>query len=258
VFVPHGPLHAVPFAALPVDGGEPLVESRVVSIVPSASCRRFVARPPRRPPRERSVLCVSTGSDDLPGAREEIDMVRRTFRRGRTLFGRRATWQAFRESVSSADIVHLATHGLFRADDPVFSALLLSDGWVRLADLLTLELDADLVCLSACQSGLVGVGGGDEMVGLCRGFLHAGARSLLVSLWAVEDRATAGLMRSVYGALRRGVDPALALALAMREARRTHDHPFHWAPFVAVSWPAAGGAGSTARPGGVARRRRPG
>ncbi|MCA9752120.1 MAG: CHAT domain-containing protein, partial [Gemmatimonadetes bacterium] len=236
VVVPHGSLHFVPFAALPVGNGESVVDRHVVSALPSASCRRFVARGPRHRDDPR-VLAVASHAGDLPGADREVARVRKAFARGRMLRGPRATWSAFRDEAARADVIHVATHGLFRHDDPGLSALLLADGWVRVADLLSLRLDADLVSLSACQSGRVEVSGGDEMVGLCRGFLHAGARSLLVSLWPVDDRVTEALMGAFYRTLRTHGDPAEALAAAMRLTRAEWPHPFHWAPFFTVSWP---------------------
>ncbi|MGH2571169.1 MAG: CHAT domain-containing protein, partial [bacterium] len=249
VVVPHGPLHSLPFAALPLGDGARVVDRHVLSHLPSASSRRyFTAReadPPaspdaRTPTRDIRVLAVEVTDERIPETRREIDEVRRTFRRGTTLRGSRATAEGFRQAARRADVVHVATHGLFRADDPAFSALRFTDGWMSLPEIYGLRLPAKLVCLSACQSGRNWVGEGDELVGLTRGFLHAGARSLLVSLWPVDDASTADLMIRFYRGLRRGRVVDETLCDAMRELRRDHAHPYYWAPFLLV-----GGAGTS-------------
>jgi hypothetical protein len=253
VVVPHGPLHSLPFAALPLGDGSRVVDRHVLSHLPSASARRYFtasaadAPPPadeeRRPKRDIRVLAVEVTDERIPEARREVDEVRRTFRRGTTLRGRKATAERFRRTVREADVVHVATHGLFRGDDPAFSALRFADGWMSLPEIYGLRLPAKLVCLSACQSGRNWVGGGDELVGLTRGFLHAGAGSLLVSLWPVDDGSTADLMIRFYRGLRQGGVVDETLRDAMRELRREHAHPYYWSPFVLV-----GGAGTALGP----------
>jgi CHAT domain-containing protein len=145
-----------------------------------------------------------------------------------------ATRARFQASARDASVIHVATHGIFRGDDPAFSALKLADGWLSLHDIYGLELDAELVCLSACQTGRHGVTAGDELVGLSRGFFYAGASALLASLWPVPDGSTADLMTAFYRALRDGDAPEEALRTAMRAAREDHPHPYHWAPFVLI------------------------
>jgi len=244
VVVPHGPLHSLPFGALPLSDGARLVDRHVLSHLPSASARRYLAgatpsRNARRAAGDLRVLAVEVTDDRIPEARREIEEVRGIFRRGRVLRGPRATAERFRREVSRADVVHVATHGSFRTDDPAFSALRFVDGWMSLPEIYGLRLDAKLVCLSACQSGRNWVGGGDELVGLTRGFLHAGASSLLVSLWPVDDAATAELMIRFYRGLRRGGVVDETLRDAMQSLRGEYSHPYHWAPFILV-----GGAGS--------------
>ncbi len=230
--VPHGALHAVPFAALPCGPSESVLDRHVVSFLPSASCRRYGS--PSPPAGLRTILAVDAGVEDLPATRREVERVRRQFRRGRTLRGSSATRDRFRAAAPNADVIHLATHGLFREDDAAFSAVLLSDGWMGVHDVYGLRLRAELVCLSACQTGRSWVASGQEMVGLTRGFLHAGARSLLVSLWPVDDEATADLMEPFYESLKAGQPRDEALAQAMRRARALRPHPFYWAPFVLI------------------------
>src|SRR5207237_1534552 len=124
------------------------------------------------------------------------------------LAGQDATEQAFRRHAPQADVIHLASHAVFRHDNPLFSAIRLADGWLSLYDLYNLRLRASLVTLSACETGVNDVLAGDELVGLARGFFQAGAASLVVSLWAVDDASTAALMRHFYAYLEAGFGPA--------------------------------------------------
>ena len=236
VLVPHGPLHSLPFYALVDSAGASLVERHTFRWLPSASVHRHVR--PRgvggRRRRRARVLAVGAGDASIPRVEEEVRHVRSLFDDGRVLSGSEATRDRLFEAGRGADVLHVATHGVFRDDDPHFSSLQLSDGWLSLYDLYGLRLDATLVCLSACQSGRSWVGSGDEIVGLARGFLHAGARNLLVSLWPVHDDSTMRLMTRFYGHLRAGVDATEALPAAMRELRDERYHPYYWAPFVLV------------------------
>jgi CHAT domain-containing protein len=132
----------------------------------------------------------------------------------------------------TADLIHLACHGRFRADNPLFSALQLSDGWLTVNDAAQLQLQCNLVTLSACETGINAAAPGDELLGLARGFLLAGTPALLMSLWAVDDRATAEFMQHFYRHLQAGVGTAAALRQAQCQLLATYPHPFFWAPFI--------------------------
>ena len=139
--------------------------------------------------------------------------------------------------------VHFATHGELDSDRPELSKLVLSlydekgnsqDGFLRLNDIYSLHLDADLVVLSACRTALGKEIRGEGLVGLTRGFMDAGAAGVLASLWSVEDRATAELMGSFYrGMLRQGLSPAAALRRAQLEmaTKPGRKSPYYWAGF---------------------------
>jgi CHAT domain-containing protein len=139
--------------------------------------------------------------------------------------------------------LHFATHGIMDARHPELSGLILSlvdrrgrqqDGYLRLADIYTLKLSADLVVLSSCDSALGKQLESEGMIGLPRGFLEAGARSVIASLWKVDDAATATLMRSLYSRIQRGESPSAALRGAQLEMAndKTFGQPFYWAAFV--------------------------
>ena len=123
---------------------------------------------------------------------------------------RRRTWMRRRHCrrcarARQADILHLATHGRFRPDNPLFSALRLADGWLTVRDACELDLHGcGLVALSACETGVSQVAPGDELLGMTRGFFASGAASLLVSLWPVDDAATVDLMVEFYRRLADG------------------------------------------------------
>src|SRR5262249_8618866 len=103
--------------------------------------------------------------------------------------------------------------------------------------LLDLKLDAEMVTLSACRTGVNAIFPGDELHGLMRGFLHAGAPSLVVSLWAVSDRSTAELMGRMYKELRAGASKRSALRAAQLATKDDYGHPFYWAPFILMGNP---------------------
>jgi CHAT domain-containing protein len=151
-----------------------------------------------------------------------------------TLLDGAATIAALRAQAPSADVIHLACHGQFRPDNPLFASLHLGDDWLTVRDCYDLNLHCSLVTLSACETGVNAVAPGEELIGLARGFFAAGSPSLLISLWTVDDDATAQLMIAFYRAFLSGESPAAALRRAQMEMLEAHPHPFFWAPFVLV------------------------
>ena len=173
----------------------------------------------------------------IPHVQGEVAALERLFGPSVVLTGESATEQAFRQHAPRADVIHLASHAVFREDNPLFSAIRLSDSWLSLYDLHSLRLRAWLVTLSACQTGVNAVVAGDELVGMARGFFQAGAASVVVSLWAVNDASTARLMTRFYAQLEAGVGPTRAMQVAQLEQRRDTPHPYHWAPFLVIGRP---------------------
>ena len=231
--VPHGLLHQVPFHAL-FDGQRYLLDRFVVSYAPSATVLALCQR--QTPSTPAHALVVGVADALIPAAQAEAEQVTAQLAHAglavTTLTGADATLDALTRLAPSADVLHLACHGLFRGDNPMFSALKLHDGWLTAADALQLPLAGAVVALSACESGRSTVVPGDEAIGLPRAFLGAGAASVLVSLWLVSDATTATLMAAWYGALRQGQPWAEALRAAQRAVREQHPHPYYWAPFV--------------------------
>jgi tetratricopeptide (TPR) repeat protein len=233
IIAPHRHLHGIPFAALEKDGV--CLQDRVDLLhTPSASvfaaCRK---RPPVS--AEASSWVIAVPDEHNPDIEREAALVCAAIPGANAIIGTAATLSAFQSAASRCSILHLAAHGVFRRDNPMFSSIQLADGPLSLLDLSHTRLEAGLVTLSACNTGSAVSVGGDELLGLMRGFLAAGARNLLVSLWEVDDESTTRLMAEFYRHLiGHKRHPALALRKAAAEIRREQPHPYFWAPFILV------------------------
>jgi len=231
IVVPHDFLHYVPFHALG-ERGRALVDDFAVSYAPSASVHHLCAIRPQG--AAGGALVMGVPDEGTPFIRDEVERVAAVLPGAKLFVGAEADEARLKEEGPSSRYVHIATHGLFRYDNPMFSSLQLGSSRLSLFDLYQLELGADLVTLSGCGTGLNVPQGGDELIGLARGLLYAGARSALVSLWDVNDRSTAAFMERFYARLRTSDDKAQALRRAMLESREVEGHPYYWAPFVLV------------------------
>jgi CHAT domain-containing protein len=231
MIVPHRALHYLPFQALH-DGATYLIERREVCYAPSAVVLRHCLARPHRPLHHALLLGVE--DEQTPLVRAEVESLAPLFAEATVLLDERATLDAVREHAPGADVLHLACHGQFRPDKPLFSALRLTNGWLSVRDAYGLDLHCELLTLSACETGVSAVAPGDELIGLARGFFSAGAPSLLLSLWTVDDEATAALMTDFYERLLAGASPAAALRAAQRRLLQDEPHPFFWSPFVLV------------------------
>lgn len=230
VVVPHRSLHYLPFAALH-DGQAWLAQQHEISMAPSATLWLAGRAVPPRPPHR--ALVVGHADRHLPHVATELQAVADGLGgAARVIDGADATQAALRAALPGHDVLHLACHGQFRADNPSFSSLELADGALTLLDAQRLPVAGMLVALSACETGLSHVAPGDELLGLVRGFLLAGAPTVLASLWMVDDASTARLMRSFYSRLGAGARPAAALCAAQLEQAQAGAHPFHWAAFA--------------------------
>jgi CHAT domain-containing protein len=241
VIVPHGPLHRLPFHALH-DGNRYLIEEQQVSYLPSASllCYLTEARSTRDGGSAQSGSgVVALGSSVMGRLRNTVQEARAVAAQfgGQAYVEDEATLAQLRQSAAQCRLLHLATHAEFRPDNPLFSYLSLHDGQLTALDIFSLRLSASLVTLSACETGESTVGGGDELHGLARAFLYAGAGSLVLSGWAVEDRFTAELMHRFYGGLVEGQEKGPALRAAQLPflhdvpAGEPYAHPHFWAAF---------------------------
>jgi tetratricopeptide (TPR) repeat protein len=231
IIVPHDVLHGLPFHALH-DGRRFVVDDFTTSYSPSATVYRLCRAKPLR--NDGGALVMGVPDELAPMISHEIDAVASVLPGARVFFGPEATRERLRVHGAACRIVHLATHGRFRRDNPMFSSIRLGDGPLGVYDLYQLALAADLVTLSGCSTGRTAVVGGDELLGLIRGLLYAGARAVLLTLWDAHDRSAADFMMAFYTRLRSGNGQADAVRHAMREIREKHAHPFFWAPYTLV------------------------
>jgi CHAT domain-containing protein/Tfp pilus assembly protein PilF len=233
VFVPHNILHTIPLHVLLVHG-LPIIMRHPVTYCPSTSLLMFFRN--RRP---RSLRTCSSFGVDFPWEAEDVAKI----------FDTNPLQDATKDIVLEnldTDVLHFSCHGFFNKKDPLSSGILLHDNkYPEARDVLTareifkLRLNAELVTLSACQTGMNEIKQGDEAFGLTRAFLYAGAASVLVTLWSVNALSTEVFMKKFYTELKNGKDKATALQLAQIALMEDKNHPewkhpYYWAPFVLV------------------------
>jgi len=212
VLVPTGVLHALPWSALPSLRGRPL------SVVPSAALWRRTAAAAARPARGGPVVILE--GPGLPGAAGEVAALAGRYPDATCLTGAAATVAAVAEALDGAELAHVAAHGAFRVDNPLFSSLQLADGPLTVYDLEGLARAPRRLVLSACDSGLSGVRPGDELMGLAGALFALGMSTLVASVIPVPDAATKELMLALHRGLQAGLGPAHALASAQAASGR--------------------------------------
>jgi CHAT domain-containing protein len=273
IVVPHDALHYLPFQALYSTQGRYLVEDHSVTYLSSASLLRFVQA--KRKAVGQKVLALGNPSfdaskADLPMSESEVNEIRRFYPQSTILAKGEASEEKVKAQMANHDVVHFATHAELNKDDPLSSAILLAkgvrdDGRLEAKEIFRMDLNASLVVLSGCETGLGQLSSGDELVGLTRAFIYAGTPSVVASLWKVDDASTAHLMSSFYrnlktktkveslreaqlGMIRGKVDiPLLAQrgvggvgklgqtpAPSSSQNSISISHPYFWAPFILV------------------------
>jgi CHAT domain-containing protein len=231
ILAPHEFLHYLPFQAL-LDGDSYLGDRYTISYTPSASVYYLCCM--KNATASQGSLVMGVPDPAAPQIEDEVRAVASVLPNPQVFLGAEATLDVLREKGADSRFIHVATHGWFRQDNPMFSSISLGTSELSLFDLYQLSLPAELVTLSGCGTGLNVVVGGDELLGLKRGLLYAGAQGVLLSLWDVNDQSTADFMKLFYERLHKGGNKAQAVQHAMAEIRRECPHPFYWAPFVMV------------------------
>lgn len=248
--VPHDVLNYLPFSLLsanPEPGDGALIDQFSLTYLPAAAA---LTQGGEASGSARALLAMAPRRSRLKFALEEARSISNIYQPDATLLtGSEATESAFKNQAGYFRVLHLSTHGYFNPDNPLLSGLELepdaaNDGYLEVHEIFALRLDAGLVTLSACQTGMAGgyfnrIPAGDDFVGLTRAFLYAGSRSVLATLWEVDDRSTVDLMKSFYANLAssgsaQGRADALARVQRMLRKSERYNHPFYWAPFVLV------------------------
>jgi tetratricopeptide (TPR) repeat protein len=232
IIVPHAFLHYLPFHALS-DGERYLIDDFSVSYAPSSSIFAVCQEKPQ-PEGDGDTLVLAVPDARAPFIEEEARFVAASMGNARLFMGPEATEEQLRVHGPQSRFIHIATHGYFRQDNPMFSSIRLGNSLLSLFDLYQLQFNAELVTLSGCGTGMNVVIGGDELIGLVRGLLYAGAQTLMVSLWEVHDQSTAEFMRDFYDGYKSSANKANALRNAVLKLKQKHRHPYYWAAFALV------------------------
>lgn len=240
VIAPASFLNYVPFQTLSYSSGRQLIDRFTISYLPSVSTLPWLGA---AQPLGGDLFLGALGSlaveghDPLPGTNAEVDGIARAYPGSTIVREKELTHDAVLHALLDHQAVHLATHGAYDPDAPLFSMLLTSPAPGQMArvsmyELTQIQLKARLVVLSACESDLGKMTRGDEISGLTRTILSAGAKTVVSSLWSVDDDPTALLMREFYAQLRRGRSPSEAMRAAALVVRKKYPQPVYWAPFV--------------------------
>ena len=276
IIVPHDALHYLPFHALVDSDGRYLIEKYPIYYLSSASLLQFVKE--KRKAGGEKVLAF--GNPDLGDPEKNLEFaeleakeVKAAYPESSVYIRKEATEEKSKTLSANHDILHFATHAKLNEDDPLSSAVLLAredkeDGRLEVREIFGMELKANLVVLSGCETGLGKLSTGDELVGLTRAFIYAGTPSVVASLWSVDDSSTAHLMASFYRNLktmskvealrqaqlelirgegrsdmlaRRGVGGIGKLGETPKSESASENpisiptsHPYFWAPFILV------------------------
>lgn len=238
VIIPHGVLHYLPFAALH-DGKNYLIADHNLRYLPSASVQQYLR--PQRGGQLGNMLIfgnpdLGRPELDLPSAEEEANMIAKMVPESKILTRRAASETEFKQTAGNYTYLHVAAHGQFNGDTPLQSRLVLAadqqnDGSLTVGEIYGLRLNADLVTLSACETGLSKALSGDDLIGMTRGFLYAGSSNIIASLWQVDDVATSELMKQFYRNIQAGQSKKEALRQAQRSLWTNFPNPMFWAAF---------------------------
>jgi tetratricopeptide (TPR) repeat protein len=231
VVVPHGELNRLPFHALHWNGSW-LSDAFEVLHAPSAATYRVCRG--ARPSATGAPAVFGLSRAPAPRVEDECRRVARAIGRAKLYLRDDATIERLREEATHARVLHVATHGMARRGRPTPASIGLADRGLDLDDLYDLDVRGELVVLSSCGSDDAGA---DEIFGLVRGVLHAGAPAALTSQWAVDGEAAAQFLERFHQALRGGCGAASAHRRAMSAIRARHPHPYFWASYALAGCP---------------------
>jgi CHAT domain-containing protein len=244
LLIPHDVLHYVPFQALLSAQGSYLVQDYPIYYLSSASLMQFT-REKRRAGGERALVLgnPSLGDDayNLRFAEREAKEVANVYPTSAVYLKAEASKPRAMSLGPKYDMLHFAVHAELNEEDPMGSALLLAgpgkeDGRLKVGEIFSLNLRANMVVLSACETSLGKLSNGDEMIGLTRAFIYAGTPSIVTTLWKVNDRSSYELMREFYQHLKTG-KKSEALRQAQLKTVQEFPEPFYWAAYQLTGEP---------------------
>jgi len=242
--IPHDVLHYLPFQALMSGQGKYLIQDYPIYYLSSASLMQFTNEK-KRAAGERALIMGNPSLGDeaynLRFAEREAKEVARAFPTSDVYVEAEATKPRAVSLSPKYDVLHFAVHAELNEDDPMGSALLLAvagndNGRLKVGEIFSLDLKADLVVLSACETGLGKLSNGDELIGLTRAFIYAGTPSIVTTLWKVNDRASYELMSAFYSNLKT-MKKSEALRQAQLKTMKEFPQPFYWAAYVLTGEP---------------------
>ncbi|MBN2357598.1 CHAT domain-containing protein [candidate division KSB1 bacterium] len=247
ILIPHKKLHYLPFAVLHAGDKNYFAFNHTLSVSPSATIFGYCLKKGKifLSKDEKQMDVLAFGNPDLgdpklflPFAEREVKSLQRFYPNVEYYLNQRASETQLIDSAADASLLLFSCHGMFDDANPLLSALLLSpddanDGRLEAHEIFSLQLDAALVAMSACETGLGTIRSGDEVVGLSRSFIYAGAASLMSSLWKVDDLATAVLVKRFFRYLAEGYSRAQALQKAQKLVyEAVNPYPAYWAAFT--------------------------
>jgi CHAT domain-containing protein len=242
---PDGVMWDVPFQALQRRDGRYLVESMAIDYVPSLAVLHALKSAAPSDHGARTLLAMGNPGGKTREQAVEASAVGKLYgqKNSQTFLGKSATLDRFLKDSATFDVVHLAAHGIYDDREPMASHMFLASqdrqaqaGWLRAREIQSMQLHAELVVLSGCETGRGSFEDGEGLVGMSWAMLAAGARGSLASAWRVEADSTTEMMLAFHRSMLLGMNKAEALRRAELKVLHTRDssHPFYWAAFVLV------------------------
>lgn len=232
IIVPHKILNYLPFSALIDENGKYLIENYLISYLPSTASLKFFMEK-YAPLKEDIVIYAigNIGNSPLPFTITEAEKISNTIVKNQIIKENKLTRDSVIDSIYNWDMVHFSTHGILNSEAPLFSGLKVSDGIIDINDIFNLKLKAQMVTLSACNTALGKYSQGDEITGLMRAFLYAGAPSIVATLWSIDDKSTSFFMERFYLYIKTN-SKAQALRFAQIDTMKEYKSPYYWACFI--------------------------
>ena len=227
IIIPHKILYHLPFSIF-MEGSKYMLEDYCISYIPNFQWFENIKYFNRL--KEKGTIFGYAG-ESLTHIDKEIEQIKNVFPESSSFTGVNATRKCFSKKAHLSQWLHIACHGKFRQDNPFLSGFLLADGWITYQDIISMDLKAEVVTMSACETGRCEVLKGDEFIGLIRSFLASNVKSVVSSLFKVQDEVTCRLIGLFYKNLKDGLSVSKSLQLAQKEIMKNWKSPYYWGGF---------------------------